>query len=462
MNKSYLSFLLVVLTLLSCNNSDSRLYRVQVNGLFGFIDSIGNVKIEPQYKYVGAFSKEGYACVISHITIEEEKSAFSKLDIPGISDNVDSCIYIKYGYINKNNELVVDTTNQLRIPFYSINDWGGSNLIEFAHKYMANNLVFRENALNELVLNDGLFVYQDKDSKLFGYKDIEGNVKIEAKYELCRMFNYGVAVVKYKKELYEIDKISDSSITEMLNRTGVIDVNGNLVIEDYTLIHDFFNKDGLTWALSASFSLDDNKIKRDWVQIDKKGNIKNGPISNIDHLYNNIEFPIIVIDLGVMGVYYSFLDEKGDYLTDYNGDKVLSLNYDGSERAEVFRDVTRFSNGLAGTIGYNSEGESAWLFRDKKLEPISEPYDSLLPFSEGLAAVKQLTYLDNKSSHWGKWGFVSMGKDSVLNLSIPYRFSECGSFNGGLAYFMNKGTTFDIEGYINKQGKIIWQTKRKK
>ena len=62
----------------------------------------------------------------------------------------------------------------------------------------------------------------------------------------------------------------------------------------------------------------------------------------------------------------------------------------------------------------------------------------------------------------GKWGFISMDADSTLSLSIPYSFSECGSFTGGLAYFMNTGATFDIEGYINKQGKIIWQTKRKK
>lgn len=461
MNKSYLSLLLMVLTLLSCNNNDSRLYRVQVNGLFGFIDSIGNVIIEPQYKYVGAFSKDGYACVISHINIEEEVSPFSKLDIPGVSENMDSCVYIKYGYINKKNELVVDTTNLLRIPFYSINDWGGPNLIEFAHKYIANNLDFRENALNELILNDGLFVFQDRDSKLFGYKDIEGNIKIEPKYEFCRMFSNGVAVVKYKKDQEKNDKISDSSNTVSLNSTGVIDVNGNMVVTDYAIINDY-NKDGLTWALSASFSLDDNGFKRDWVQIDKQGDIKKGPISNIDYIYNNQEYPIIVIDMGFMGVYYSFLDENGDYLTDFNGDKMLSLSFDGNERSELFKDVTRFSSGLAGTIGYNSEGESAWLFCDRNLEPVSEPYDSLLPFSEGLAAVKQLTHLDKLPSHMGKWGFISMDADSILSLSIPYSFSECGSFTGGLAYFMNTGATFDIEGYINKQGKIIWKTKRKK
>ena len=450
MNKSYLSLLFVVLTLLSCNNNDSRLYRVQVNGLYGFIDSIGNVIIDPQYKYVGAFSKDGYACVISHINIEEEASPFSKLDIPGVSENMDSCVYIKYGYINKKNELVVDTTNLLRIPFYSINDWGGPNLIEFAHKYIANNLDFRENALNELILNDGLFVFQDRD------KGSHPSAGIRA-----RMFSNGVAIVKYKKDQEKNDKISDSSITELLNNTGVIDVNGNMVVTDYAKINDY-NKDGLTWALSASFSLDDNEFNRDWVQIDKQGDIKKGPISNIAHIYNNQEYPIIEIDMGSMGIYYSFLDENGDFLTDFNDDKVLSLNFDGSKRSELFKDVTRFSSGLAGTIGYNSEGESAWLFCDRNLEPVSEPYDSLLPFSEGLAAVKQLTHLDKLPSHMGKWGFISMDADSILSLSIPYSFSECGSFTGGLAYFMNTGATFDIEGYINKQGKIIWKTKRKK
>ena len=462
MNKLYLSLLLVALTLLSCDNNESRLYRIQANGLFGFIDSIGNVIIEPQYKYVGPFSKDGYACVISNITLVEEISPSSKLDIPEVSENMDSCIHIKYGYINKKNELVVDTTNLLRIHFNSINDWGGSYLIEFAHKYMANNLGFRENALNKLILNDGLLVFQDKDSKLFGYKDIEGNIKIEPKYELCSMFSNGVAVVKNKKDQVKIDNFSDSSITESLNSTGVIDINGNMVVKDYAIINDY-TKDGLTWALSVSFSLDDdNGFKRDWVLIDKKGDIKKGPISNIAHIYNNQEYPIIAMDMGFMGVYYSFLDENGEYLTDFNGDKQLSLSLDGSERSELFKDVTRFSSGLAGIIGYNSKGESAWLFYDKNLDPVSEPYDSLLAFSEGLAAVKQLTYLDNFSSHMGKWGFISMDADSTLNLSIPYSFSECGSFAGGLAYFMNYGTTFDVEGYINKQGKIIWQTKRKK
>ena len=61
-------FLFIILVCLySCNNSQT-LYRIQEKGLFGFIDSVGNVVIEPQYKYVGEF-KSGYACVINDISI---------------------------------------------------------------------------------------------------------------------------------------------------------------------------------------------------------------------------------------------------------------------------------------------------------------------------------------------------------------------------------------------------------
>ena len=58
----------------------------------------------------------------------------------------------------------------------------------------------------------------------------------------------------------------------------------------------------------------------------------------------------------------------------------------------------------------------------------------------------------------GKWGYINK-KDEVV---IPFKFSECESFINGLAYFKTEGNTFDIEGYINKSGKCVWQTKRKK
>lgn len=52
--------------------------------------------------------------------------------------------------------------------------------------------------------------------------------------------------------------------------------------------------------------------------------------------------------------------------------------------------------------------------------------------------------------------------DKKAKVIIPYQFLDCGSFRGGLAYFKKWGTTYDIEGYINKKGEVVWQTKCEK
>lgn len=51
-------FLLTALVFFASCKNENRLYRIQENGLYGFIDSIGNVVIEPQYKYVSPFTKD--------------------------------------------------------------------------------------------------------------------------------------------------------------------------------------------------------------------------------------------------------------------------------------------------------------------------------------------------------------------------------------------------------------------
>ena len=445
-----LFLLLTTLVVFSSCTNENRLYRIQENGLYGFIDSLGNVVIEPQYRYVSPFTKDGYACVISNIKIEEDTKA---LPLLGYETGKDSVLIVTYGYINNANELAIDTINRVKIPFMNVNDWGGTELIESAHMYLEGKLKFRTNILNELALCDGLFIYQDENSGLFGYKDINGNIKIDAKYSSCRYFNDGAAIVRFKRG-------ANVDFSEMLNCCGVINTAGDSVFSGYTMIQDFRN-DGMTWALTTSIS--EERVMRDWVQIDKKGSIKTGPIPNVHWIYNSKEYPICVIDMGFIGTFYTFLDEKGDFLSDFNNDKELALGFGKDSRSELFKDVTRFSDRVAGIKGYNDNGQSAWYFVERNFIPMSEPYDSLLPFSEGLAAVKELTFIGEQSSHWGKWGFVKMqSSDSTIVQAIPFSFSECGSFAGGLAYFMNEGSTFNMEGFVNHQGKIVWQTKRKK
>ena len=101
------------------------------------------------------------------------------------------------------------------------------------------------------------------------------------------------------------------------------------------------------------------------------------------------------------------------------------------------------------------------LYRGNKFEINKTPYDSVGYFTEGLAAVKEFNrgrcsdIVENKLT---KWGYI----DKQFKVKIPYQFSECGPFKGGLAYFKKKGLSCDVEGYINKKGEVVWQTTRSK
>lgn len=457
MKKCLILLTIAFLAFASCDNKTQKLYRIQENGLYGFIDSLGNVIITPQYKYVDYFTEDGYACVISDIKIEKDEAALPK---QGLDIDVDSCIRVTYGYINRKNELVVDTTNHIYIPAMSLQNWENHGLVRFAHDYRDGELLFGSSIFSELSFCDGLYVFQDEKSKLYGYKDIQGNIKIEAQYYYCHSFKNGVAVVNYWNKT--LDNVSNLDATKAMNCYGLIDPNGNMLSKDFTIINDM-GHNGQTWAMTTTISLEGKDIKKDWVLIDKHGKIVAGPIPGVDMIYNNDEFPVCEINMGILGTFYTFLDEHGNFLSDFDHNKELDLGWDNNGKSEVFALVTRFENGVAGLKGYNSEGQSAWFFIKKDFIPVTEPYDSLLPFSEGLAAVKELTHLDGISTHGGKWGFVKIDMpDSTITQTIPFGFSECGSFSGGLAYFKNEGATFDLEGYINKQGNIVWQTKRKK
>lgn len=75
---------ILILLICSCHNN-SKLWRIQDNGLYGFVDSLGNEIIKPQYKYVGNF-RAGYACVITD----------AKLEIKDLGLRKDTLLKVKY------------------------------------------------------------------------------------------------------------------------------------------------------------------------------------------------------------------------------------------------------------------------------------------------------------------------------------------------------------------------------
>lgn len=137
-------FICFFLTLLICScHNNSKLWRIQDNGLYGFVDSLGNEIIKPQYKYVGNF-RAGYACVITD----------AKLEIKDLGLRKDTLLKVKYGYIDAYNNLVIDTTN---VAILTVEPY----MYDFPKRFANKQIGFREIALPELDLVDDRFLFQD-------------------------------------------------------------------------------------------------------------------------------------------------------------------------------------------------------------------------------------------------------------------------------------------------------------
>lgn len=160
-----------MLTLLICScHNNSKLWRIQDNGLYGFVDSLGNEIIKPQYKYVGNF-RAGYACVITD----------AKLEIKDLGLRKDTLLKVKYGYIDAYNNLVIDTTN---VAILTVEPY----MYDFPKRFANKQIGFREIALPELDLVDDRFLFQDGKSMKFGYKNSEGDVVISPIYQSAKSF----------------------------------------------------------------------------------------------------------------------------------------------------------------------------------------------------------------------------------------------------------------------------------
>ena len=132
----------------------------------------------------------------------------------------------------------------------------------------------------------------------------------------------------------------------------------------------------------------------------------------------------------------------------------------------MFEYVTPFYNNVAG-VKMNLWGElPAFVFVNEKFYLVSNLlFDTILPIKEGYSACK--TFVPPDEIRDNKWGFVKVVPDKTndtvyLEDAIPFVYDECGSFKNGLAYFCKRGAAYDIEGYLDYDGKVIWQTERKK
>lgn len=428
-----LIWMLLSVACLSCSRYNGNLYRIYENNLYGYIDSTGNVIIKPQFKYASNF-QDGVALVISDMSVAFEDT-INTIARAWITDSlnkttriVNDSIKVQYGYINTRGKIIVDTVqtitlerNNLCILYSSVED-GFS-------KFISDSLEFNTTILNELLPFNELFLYQDEQSKLWGYKNPEYETYIMPYYKYAGAFSEGRAIVNIPDTTKNILK------SDTWGHYGIIDTIENIIVEPkYSAISPYNN--GYSWALI----LEINDFSLSQELLDKDGNSIIGPfIQNGSTKCSNFSdngWAIIEFNFGTVK-FYSYIDANNKYLTDYDNDGSLNLSN------EILEDAKSFNEGYAPV---KSNGK--WVFINDKCSILSEEYDSTGVFSEGYARV-MFNGISNK-----QWGYI----DTTFNLVIPYKFSECSDFHNGLAYFKNVSPDSITEGYINKQGTIIWST----
>ena len=113
-------FTLAILITASCaerKRFDGYLYPIHENGLYGYIDSVGNRIIEPAFLWVSTFHNGLAMAVVDTIYLEVPDSMAFEVGEMDTIINVYR-MYAKYGYIDRSGEFVIEPkfTSYVNMP----------------------------------------------------------------------------------------------------------------------------------------------------------------------------------------------------------------------------------------------------------------------------------------------------------------------------------------------------------
>ncbi len=439
-----------LLMMVSCNEKkpfDGYLYPIRENGLYGFIDSVGNRIIEPEFLWVSTFHNGLAMAVVDTIYREVPDSMAYEV---GERDNIINVyrLYAKYGYIDKSGDFVIEPKF---VSYVNMNEIGD----------VTNDMDDCSNALFRHSFSNRRAMYCDTTTWKDGYIDTKGNVVIEPIFIYSKPFSHGRAVVK--ELIAEPVIYDDLCLNPSKLRCSYIDTLGNPTTQNkYESLTNFNGRRGIGSFTEIIKDSAGNKqgytIHNDI--IDGDGNlIKDLGIWNsfYDYSRDGISVARQVMHFQVYdGMFdsYSFVDEEGNYLQPLKGlteNQIDSLNKCDdilevlSEDAPI-ADATYFNDGFAGI----TPDCRRWFVVDKYLiihgygkESI---FDGFKTFNNGLAAVKKN----------GKWGFINR----KIKEQIPCKYDSC-----GIVYpYLEEVFEYDIQGevkkraYINRKDSLVWES----
>lgn len=456
----------LLLILVSCNmnkryNGDT--YRIQENGLYGYIDSLGQEIIKPQYLYAEYFSEDGVALVVLD-TVHTTQIDTLRTRLLG-NKEYQNIMKIKYGYINKANKSIFSqpSTAIINIPSYS----------SFYNEFIdfCSNRSF----------NGGLAVVSDSITHKYGYINLQGDTVIPCIYNKAGRFSEDLAVVqktynpkikgeergKYgfiNREGKETSDFKFDQLDRCLNGRSIGTIHYVHHEKQVQEIDGVIRKDknGRTYVDKSKRSV--RKVDRDEnysyefkrFLVDGRGHIIGNQLPPTYYYFNFSKDGFAAAVPNDIGTFFNlgckFLKNNGEFLSPLEGVTDSNIDYITKEQKSNVHlpedikilNITRFTNGYAAVQIDNN----AWIYVDKYLLVHSPLRDNQVlenagPFSYGLAPVKIN----------GKWGYINTDFDLV----IPCTYDSCSIAERKLCKVYQSNYDLQIISYIDRHENIVWQ-----
>lgn len=343
-NLSFFVILFSVIIFASCNNEGcinegKNLYRILVGDKYGYMDSQGNIVIEPQFDDAPLLFEQVY-CMVS----KDDKKFL----------------------IDKNNNVVKELDNSIEyIKPFSVGDDINFIVKKTGDKwYICDSLLKKKSDFyDELKYNtigDELFLV--KKNNKWGYIDCDGNIVIDFIYDKAWVFSQDsiARVIRDNKHFY-IDTKGNCVISVDSNMTGftknraavikdgeqcLIDRHGKVICKlEVDEIYSFGNDNLATVVKDGHTS-----------KIDTLGNI----VLESDYRYITKFFNGFAYALTIPGWHYGLIDSLGNVVVPFIFDNYGISNEDNIYIFTKQAEYTKCSYIEAAIYYYNSKGKLIW------------------------------------------------------------------------------------------------------
>lgn len=415
------------ITVIGCTSKPKQLYLIREDGKCGFIDSLGNITIEPSYIFADNFN-DGVALVITDTSWMRDLLMIKTI----------------YHYINEHGKTV---GQENYTAYFDFMDW----LRDTKHclsmfSYSEGKALFQVQAESQ----DDFTVF--RKGIRYGYINKKGKVVIPCEYYGGDLFHEGKTMVQ--------DEPMDANGIKNPSSWKVIDEKGKS-LTDYMFYEkgQYYNDRCLTLLVTKDEEAQ-NQYRGVYVLLDENANIiKTFPDGGMKkRMEEYIVDQIGALAMFGLGSEFYYVNDGSKVTQSYDMSQAQKNNI--SKKRGFLTDLGKEAH-ISYVKGY-SEGlfvcttadkdDDKWFFSDAhgflygSITPDLVVFEDALPFSSGLAAVK----ID------GKWGYINHD----FKLVIPCQYDKAESFNGSLAYVESGYANLKIYSYINKRGMPIWQNSK--